>query len=113
MTHQSHRADAPIVDKRNKGYQFQIGDLVSLYENKPRKGRRAKLNHRRWTGPRRIVKKCRELVYTIVKCECGASRTVNVDGLMPYPTRQVNQFSVRHRDEPFPAEEQRELVLTV
>ena len=44
VTQESHRADRSYTNRRQKGYRFEVGDQVWLYEPKTRKGATPKLD---------------------------------------------------------------------
>ena len=61
----SHGADRFYTDRRQKGYRFEVGDQVWLYEPKARKGATPKLDAYRWSGPWEILKSISDCVYVI------------------------------------------------
>ena len=81
-------------DRRQKGLNFEAGASVWLYDPKVKKGVSPKLDARRWSGPWIIVRKISVCVYVIRKAGTGATKVVNVDRLLPYVTRSIDNSVV-------------------
>ena len=99
VTQASHRADRSYTDRRQKGYRFEVGDQVWLYEPKARKGATPKLDSDRWSGPWEILKSISDCMYVIRWTAYLKPRVVNVDRLMPYAPRDNNRFPVDQVDD--------------
>lgn len=97
VTKASHRAEAPRADRRQKGFTFEVGNFVWLYEPKPQRKYPHKLEPNRWSGPWEVTRRISSCVYAIKKVGTATARVVNVDRLAPY---------VRRDDERFPEDRQ-------
>ena len=51
VTKACHRAEAPKADRRQKGFTFEVGNFVWLYEPKTQRKYLHKLEPNRWFGP--------------------------------------------------------------
>ena len=98
-TQASQRVTQRYANRRQKNMAFKKGDLVWLYEPKPRKGRSPKLNAEKWTGPWTIEKVISACVYLIKWQNTQKTRIVNVDRLVPYVTRDNNRFPPENADD--------------
>ena len=97
VTKASHRVEAPRADRRQKGFTFEVGNFVWLYEPKPQRKYPHKLEPNRWSGPWEVTRRISSCVYAIKKVGTATARVVNVDRLAPY---------VRRDDERFPEDRQ-------
>jgi hypothetical protein len=86
-------------DKKQKGYSFEPGMKVWLWNPRPRPKTPYKLNPNRWDGPWEIVKRIAATVYHIKKQ--NQSRVVSVQRLAPYVTRpeELRPPRVQEEDE--------------
>ncbi|KAI5715603.1 hypothetical protein M8J77_019158 [Diaphorina citri] len=62
---------------------FQVGDLVWLYNPKRRKGHSPKLQQN-WEGPYNVITRINDVVYRIRKGSKGKFKVVHLDRLAPY-----------------------------
>ncbi|KAI5738489.1 hypothetical protein M8J77_007742 [Diaphorina citri] len=62
---------------------FQVGDLVWLYNPKRRKGHSPKLQQN-WEGPDNVITRINDVVYRIRKGSKGKFKVVHLDRLAPY-----------------------------
>ncbi|KAI5742809.1 hypothetical protein M8J77_011525 [Diaphorina citri] len=62
---------------------FQVGDLVWLYNHKRRKGHSPKLQQN-WEGPYNVITRINDVVYRIRKGSKGKFKVVHLDRLAPY-----------------------------
>ena len=91
-TRASHRSDAHHVDRRNKGLNFRVDDLVLLYEPKQRRGVTPKLDAERWTGPWKVTTVISACVYAVKREGTNKFKVVNVDCLVPFVSRDLRRF---------------------
>ena len=84
-TKAAQRSTKLYADQRQKGFTFNEGQLVWLYDPKPRRGVPYKLDANKWSGPWIVAKKISSCVYFILR-RLGdrAGRVVNVDRLQAY-----------------------------
>ena len=89
-TKAAQRSTKLYADQRQKGFNFDEGQLVWLYDLKPRRGVLHKLDANKWSGPWVVAKKISLCVYLILRRpDDKASRVVNIDRLQPYVPRPV------------------------
>ena len=87
-TRAAQRSTKMYADRRQRGFNFDEGQLVWLYDPKPRRGVPHKLDANKWSGPWIVAKKISPCVYLILRRPGDrAGRVVNVDRLQPYVPR--------------------------
>ena len=87
-TKAAQRSTKLYADQRQKGFNFDEGQLVWLYDPKPRRGVPHKLDVNKWSGHWDVAKKISPCVYLILRRPGDrAGRVVNVDGLQPFVPR--------------------------
>jgi hypothetical protein len=83
-TKAQHRAEVPRLYRKQKGFKFNVGDLVSLYDPKPNRGVSPKLQAHKWSGPWEITRCISSIVYAIKEVGTNKTKVVNVDRLFPF-----------------------------
>jgi hypothetical protein len=91
-TKAAQRTGKACVDRRQKGYRFNEGDQVWLYNPKPKKGITPKLDAHRWIGPYTVVRCISYCVYCIKRAGERNGHVVNADRLAPYVQRDTRRF---------------------
>jgi hypothetical protein len=87
-TKTAQRATKTYADRRQKGIEFDEGQLVWLYDPKPHRGQPHKLDANKWSGPWTVAKKLSFCVYLILRNPTDKTgRIVNVDRLKPFIPR--------------------------
>ena len=87
-TKAAQRSTKVYTDQRQKGLNFDEGQLVWLYDPKPRRGVPHKLDANKLSGPWVVAKKISPCVYLILRRPGDRTgRLVNVDRLQPYMPR--------------------------
>ena len=92
VTGRQQQAGKFQADLKQKGYNFDEGSLVWLYDPKPKKGISPKLDAKRWAGPFRVIKRISQCVYCVRRDGDRKGRVVNVDRLAPYLLRDGDRF---------------------
>ena len=77
-------------DRRQRGFEFSVGDHVWLAVKKMRKRGPYKLNPQRWEGPYDIRKRLSATVYVIGRLGQKATQVVNVARLTPVIQRRAD-----------------------
>ncbi len=90
-TQAQHRAEVPRLNKRQKGYSFEVGDLVWLYNPKPRPGLSPKLDADKWSKWE-ITRRISDIVYAVKKEGSPKKSVVNVDRLRPRSRLDPGRF---------------------
>jgi hypothetical protein len=91
-TQAHHRRTTPWTDRKQKGYSFAEGDLVWVYDPKPKVGYTPKLDAQLWSGPWRVVKKISSCVYLVVHQTTQRRTVINVDAMSPYTVLDKERF---------------------
>ncbi|KAI5754399.1 hypothetical protein M8J77_008276 [Diaphorina citri] len=77
------KTDKECKDVSVDSIDFQVGDLVWLYNPKRRKGHSPKLQQN-WEGPYNVITRINDVVYRIRKGSKGKFKVVHLDRLAPY-----------------------------
>jgi hypothetical protein len=91
-TRAQHRRAQPYYDSKSKMYRFKVGDRVWLYTPKSPKGASRKMTKDCWTGWWTVTVVVTACVYVIKYRDTRTTRTVPIDRLMPYVTRDPDRF---------------------
>ncbi|GBO46059.1 hypothetical protein AVEN_8793-1 [Araneus ventricosus] len=70
-------------DSRATNYHFKEGDLVWMYNPKPRRGLSPKLQQN-WEGPFTDVKKLNGVVYRVQRSPNAKPKVIHINRLAPY-----------------------------
>jgi transposase InsO family protein len=91
-TRAQHRRAQPYYDSKSKMYRFKVGDRVWLYTPKSTKGASRKMTKDCWTGWWTVTVVVTACVYVVKYRDTRTTRTVPIDRLMPYVTRNFDRF---------------------
>jgi hypothetical protein len=84
-----HRTAKVYFDRKQKGYLFDEGQLVWVYDPKPKKNQSHKLDANKWSGPWVVTKRISACVYLVVRhVNDRKGRVLNVDRLLPFVPRK-------------------------
>ena len=86
----AQRTQKTYYDRRQRGFEFSVGDHVWLAVKKMRKRGPYKLNPQRWEGPYDIRKRLSATVYVIGRLGQKATQVVNVARLTPVIQRRAD-----------------------
>jgi hypothetical protein len=79
-----HRAEVRRLHRKQKGFKFNVDDLVFLFDPKPNRGVSLKLQAHKWSGPWEIIRCISSIVYAIKEIGTNKTKVVNVDRLLPF-----------------------------
>lgn len=90
----SYRVARPREERRQKGYKFNVNDLVYVLDVRKPRNVPPKLNANRWTGPWKVLQVISSCVYRVQKEGARRSIIVNVDRLEPYLLPDAQRFPI-------------------
>lgn len=73
---------------------YEVGDVVRLYQPKQKKGTKLKLS-RNWTGPWVIIKRLSNILYQIQHSKTSKPKIVHADNLKPFRTKKTTQSQLK------------------